>query len=217
MRNKLVTLEKIKLQQKLFASFSCSYSDDQRLSLIAEHGVYIFELSRDSENRMSAFCFTKSFFPLSQYRASDEIKPFAISDNVGIDINNFIDSLDQYDVYEAIMDVHLSQNLNSATPAGVAVIGTQWSPKGLDKGQFCLLGVLSNTGVLEIVARRLHVGDITEYYSACNISEYCVHAFTTDFRDFSKQSPNEQLAELKRRIAKVRITGDLNFERKFRF
>lgn len=212
MQTKLVTLDKIKLQHKLNCNFACCYSEDHRLSLISENGVYIFELGCDSENRTPAFSFIKSFFGAPQYRVSTEnIGAFAVSDNVGININTFIDSLSQYDIYECIMDVNISQNLKGATSAQVVPVFTQWSPKGLDKGQFCLLAVLSNTGVLEILARKLYVSDMNEYYSACNITEYCVNTFRKDFKDVSRWPADEQLAELQRRVKKVRVTGNLYF------
>lgn len=210
MQSKLVIVDKIKLQHKLNCNFACSYSEDQRLSLISENGVYVFELGCDSENRTSAFSFIKSFFGTPQYRVNTEnVGAFAVTDNVGININNFIDSLSQYDIYECIMDVNISQNLKGATSVQVVPIATQWSPKGLDKGQFCLLAVLSNTGVLEILARKLSVSDINEYYSACNITEYCVNTFRRDVKDVSKLPADEQLVELKNRVKKVRVTGIL--------
>lgn len=211
MENKMIILDKIKLQQKLNVNFACCYSEDRRLSLLCENGVYIFELCCDSENRNTSFAFVKSFITVPQYRPfRDNNEGYAVSDNVGIDINNFIDLLSQYDIYESIMDVNISQNLKGAAPVQVVPVCTKWSPQGMDKGQFCLLGVLTNTGVLEIIARRLYVADMEEYYSACNITEYCVNTFRKDFKNVSRQPAGEQLAELERRVDRVRVTGIVN-------
>lgn len=206
----LKTLDKIKLHRKVSCSYACCYSEDQQLGLLCEEGVYIFELGCDSENRSHTFSFIKSFLATPQYSVNQNSGAYTISENVGININNFIDALNQYDVYESIMDVNVSQNLNGAKPIHVMPVSIQWSPKGLDKGQFCLLAVLSNTGILELVARRLYVGDLNEYYSACNITEYCVNTYRKEFKDVNRWPPDEQLAELKRRVHKIKITGRYN-------
>lgn len=198
MPNKLITLDNIKLYQKLQATFACSYSDDQRLSILSENGVYIFQLGCDTENRTIAFAFLKSFYAVPIC--------YAISDNVDLDINDFIDSLDHYELYEGLLDGTVSQNLRGTSGVQVVPVSAQWSPKGVDGGQFCLLGVLTNTGVLELVGRRLDACGVNEYYCVCNVSECCVNLLRREFKDVGRRS-SEQFAELKARVEKVRVTG----------
>lgn len=203
-RNKLITLDKIKLQQKLSTSFAAGTSGDGRFSLVSDNGVYIFELNCNSENWLPIFSMKKGFFAVS---CSAENSAYVISDNVGIDINNFIDALNQYDIYESILDVNISQNLKEAAYVQIQPISAQWSAAGLDERHFCLLGVLTNMGVLEIVARKPGLCDADEYYSACNLTGYCVNALGKDWKSYSRRTPDEQLNELKSRVDKVRVTA----------
>lgn len=204
---KLVILDKIKLNQKLNTNFACFYSEDQRVSILSETGVYIFQLGCDSENRTPSFSFIKSFYSLPQYSEGEKV--YTINERVGININNFIGSLDQYQLYEALLDVNISQNVGEAKPAQTVPISAQWSPKGIDDGQFCLLGVLTNLGVLELVGRKVNAWGANEYYCVCNLSEYCLNLFKGSFKSASVlKACDEQLAELKVRVDKVRITGD---------
>lgn len=209
-QNRLVTLDKIKLQQKLNTNFACSYSDDQRLAVLSENGVYVLQLGCDSENRLQSFSFKKSFYTIPQYQQNLNNTAYSISENVAVDINEFIDLLNQHDVHESILNVNISQQLEGASSLHVVPVSVQWSPKGVDKGRFSLFSVLTNTGVLEVIGREIGPCDINEYYPICNITDCAVNLFKRDFRNVERRSPEEQLAELKLRVDKVNITGKLN-------
>lgn len=205
MCEQLTVIETIKLTHKVEINFVCDYSDDHKISILCSNGVYCFELCGYTTNWLASFSFRKLFCKLSNY---------SISQNVNIDINNFVSLLPQFAMYEAILDVRLSENLSKAHAVPLHPILALWSPV-LDT-ESSILCVLTNLGVVQIFEKETNSYGGEEYLNVSNISQKLIDKLQNTWKAPKPSNANANLNALKERVEQVSATsltwGDVYME-----
>lgn len=193
-------LDTVGLQNKLMTNnaINCSHSQDNRYSIVVEDGFYVLQLCGFMNNVLSTISFKKIFAEVPQY---------VISSNLEIDINSFINQLSQFDLYEAVLRLDLSENLNNSVPTKQTIIKTVWSPSGLIINGHCALATLTNTGAVHILVPTFNEVELEEYVCIANVSQRCVNHFKASWPKLDKANCNARLQELKRRAEEVTPSG----------
>lgn len=206
MCEKLKILDKISLQCRTQVTFACSSSSDRRTSLLCDTGIYVLELQGNPEDWQPIFLFYKTFCTLLNY---------AISAHIGIDLSTFIEDLPQFQMYETILNLCLSENLKLSTPTQPEPIYAAWSPNKLNHHVGCLLGVLTNTGVIQIFIKSTNCYG-QKQYKALSVTDFVINHFKHNWNETEKSlveeksSVEEKLTELKHRISQVAASGNFN-------
>lgn len=197
MCEEITILDKINLHYKTQATFACHSSNDRRISLICDAGIYVLELYGNTENWKPIFSFSKTFCTLLRY---------SISTFVEIDINSFIEELTQFKVYETVLNVCLSENLKQCTSTPTQPISAVWSPNKLNHYIGCVLAVLTNTGVVQVFSKSINCYG-REEYNVLNITECIINHFKPNWKQTARPSADQKLAQLKYRISQIAATG----------
>ncbi|XP_031346109.1 uncharacterized protein LOC116172967 [Photinus pyralis] len=172
MCSELKLLDTVPLQNKSAINIGIIPSDDSQYCILVEDGIYVFKLCGLMDNFLKTMSFMKWF-----------IKPgdFALSSHLGIDINSFITSLPQFDMYEAVLRLDLSEELKEALPLKQQPVQAKWSSLGLVSNNNCVLAAMSNTGALRVYAFTTNESEIEEFIEVCNVTEICVRYFSVKF------------------------------------
>ncbi|KAF5295487.1 hypothetical protein FQR65_LT10475 [Abscondita terminalis] len=198
MCSELKFLNVVALQNKTSSKHGISVSEDFQYCVVVEDGVYILQLCGFMNNFMKTMSFTKLFI---------KVKDYSISSNLGIDVNSFINALPKYELYEAVLRLDLSEELNNTMTVKQQVVLSKWSPIGLIANNNCALAVLNHTGSLTLY---VHVTNEVEYEYFCevtNVSEICLNYLKDRFFNNNFEgSSTEAFAELKRRADVVTLT-----------
>lgn len=205
MCKQLTVIETIKLSHKVETNFASDYSEDHKISILCSNGVYCFELCGYTSNWLASFSFKKLFCKLANY---------SISQNVNIDINNFVSYLPHFTMYEAVLDVRLSENLNKAHVVPVHPILALWSPV-LDI-ESSILCILSNLGVVQIFEKETNSYGGEEYINVINMSQKIIDRLQSTWKRPKSSDANANLSALKERVEQVSATsftwGDVYME-----
>lgn len=189
-------LDKVKLSNTPQGAFACHYSDDRRISLLCDKGFYILELHGNTENWLPIFSFIKTFCMLQDY---------SINANVGIDINDFIEELPQFEVYEAVLNRCLSENLKNCAPTPAQPISALWSPS-INNDTGCILAVLNNSGVVQVFWKNI-VSYGQDEYRMLNVTHCIINHFQQHNWKNLKLVTEKKFLELKRRVSRVAATA----------
>ncbi|KAK4877725.1 hypothetical protein RN001_010231 [Aquatica leii] len=192
MCSELKLLTEVALQSKTYTNHGIISSEDFQYCIIVEDGFYILQLCGFMDNFIKTMSFTKQFIKVNKY---------AISSNLGVNINSFITSLPKNELYEAVLRVDLSEELNDASVVKQQAILAKWSPLGLVDNNNCVLGVLSHTGSVSLFVDTLNEVEYENFIEVTNVSEICVdYVKSKMFGDDFDSLPSNNFAELKRRV-----------------
>ncbi|XP_060534853.1 uncharacterized protein LOC132707152 [Cylas formicarius] len=188
-------LDAFKLTGHARTNFACSYSQDDRFSVVTDGGVYVMALKPDLGSNSQSFGFTKSFVKPSAYNACD---------HVDMDVNEFLYELPKDDLYAAVLQVDLSANLRNAQAMEPVPCRADWSPAGLVRKKDCLLTVLTNLHSLEVYSTYVDENMMTRYKLALNITERLADSEKPAYKNGSKiPNAKAKFTEFKRRVEHV--------------
>lgn len=189
-------LETLEFSNHLASGFACEHSEDGRILIITDCGIYILQLCMKPEIVTPTICFKKYYIPVDKY---------VFSTNLGIDPNNFARKLSRLEFYELSLSVDVSPKLFLFHEMESKLCMAKWSPAFLDASN-CLLGVLTDMGSLQIYARRFSYAICEDYISICNVSSHIINMSKMKWNNPKNLSPSGLLKELKER-AQMRPTG----------
>ncbi|KAJ8925213.1 hypothetical protein NQ315_001399 [Exocentrus adspersus] len=191
-------LDHFKFTSRISTSFACSYSEDDRIYIVSDTGVYVLALKVRLDNPFPTFSSKNDFFAVSNYVPGAD---------VDIDINSFHKDLSRFDLYTTAMSVELSSNLNNAAAVTASPADVQWSPRGIVGKTDCLLGVLSNFHSLELYVKYVNEDEITEYRLVTNLTKELVDLKKPQWKYANRLPPTLKLNELKKRVRAVSCTA----------
>lgn len=175
----LKLLDLFKLFNHSNRNFACSLSEDNRLFIITNTGVYVVFFNGEVAYPIDTFACKKHLISVTKY---------APCDNVDINLNNFIKECDRKDLYETVMSTEYTANLKHAKPVDPLPITAKWSPQGFIGQTECLLGVLTNLHSLEIYGRQINVNEIFEFSLLINITEKAIQEEKPHWADSTRLS-----------------------------
>ncbi|KAJ8929896.1 hypothetical protein NQ314_017361 [Rhamnusium bicolor] len=191
-------LDHFKLTNRLSINFACSYSEDDRLFIISDSGIYIITLKGYITCPFPDFSCKKDFLQVSN---------FTPSANVDLDINSFHRDLDRNALYETVLSTEYSGNLNNTTPIEAIPLCAEWSPKGIVGTAECMLAILTNLYSLEIYVRYLDENDLVEYLLISNISQEIINIQKSQWKYADRFATHLKLTEMKTRVNTVTATA----------
>lgn len=191
-------LDIIKLTNRLNTNFVCEYSEDDRIFILSDSGVYIITLKPIITSVFPTFCGSKHYFQISNYE---------VSSNVDIDINNLYPELCKDDLYESVLRTELSANLNHTSNADFYPVSAQWSPRGIEGKSDCLLAVLTNVFSLEIYVKLIDESELIDYVVIANLTKEIIEYHKPKWKASDKLPIKSKFKEFKRRIESVSPTG----------
>ncbi|XP_018570513.1 uncharacterized protein LOC108910411 [Anoplophora glabripennis] len=191
-------IDHIRFSSKLSVNFACEYSEDDRILIIGDIGIYIIALKGCMSNPFPSY-YCKNYFL--------EISDFTPSANIGIDINSFHKDLERNDLYEATMSMEYSADLKSTTPVDPSPLCAQWSPRGIVGKTDCLLAVLSNFYNLEIYVKFIDENEVTEYCMICGVTQEVIDEKKTEWKYSDRLPPTVKYNEMKRRVQNISCTA----------
>lgn len=189
-------LETLEFSNHAINGFACEHSEDGRIFIITDTGIYILQLCLKPENVTPSICFKKFYVPVDKY-------VFGL--NLGIDPNHFAKDLNRLQFYELALSIDLSPKLFMYNEIEPKISMAKWSSSFLD-GPNCVLGVLTNLGSLQIYVRTLSYTLVENYISICNISAYIINLYKMTWANSRYLVSSEIFTELKER-AQVKPTG----------
>ncbi|XP_074030275.1 uncharacterized protein isoform X2 [Leptinotarsa decemlineata] len=190
----LKLLDHLKLTHKLSRNFACGYSDDDRIFVVNDVGMYILSLNGSVTYEFPSFACKKKFFSLSDYAPCRDID---------LNINSFHPYISIEELYKTFMNMERSGKLKHALPAEASPVCAEWSPQGLVGGTDCMLAVLTNLGSLEIYMKFLDENEITQYCVTINITQEIVNLEKVNWKDALKFSMRAKMEEFMKRVDSV--------------
>ncbi|KAL1492181.1 hypothetical protein ABEB36_012666 [Hypothenemus hampei] len=187
----LKLLDSVTLTGRLNTNFACSCSQDNRILIISETGVYLMRQVPDLNSSDSHYSHEKYFLQPSDY---------AVCSHVDININSFIYDLPKDVFYESVLSVMLSQNLTTATPITPSILSAQWSDAGMVDGVWSMLGVLTNLCSLEIYIQTYSESNLQEYKIVLNLTKEILEKRRKEFVYSTKMPTLQKMRELKKRV-----------------
>lgn len=191
-------LDHFKLSSRLSVNFACEYSEDDRIFIMGDTGIYIITLKGYLTNPFPSYCCKSDFLKVSDFI------PCA---NIGMNINSFHKDLDQNDLYETTMSVEYSADLNSTMSVEPSPLCAQWSPRGIVGKTNCLLAVLSNLYNLEVYVKYIDENEIVEYCMVCSVTQEIIDERKLQWKYSDRLPPSIKLNEMKRRVQSISCTG----------
>lgn len=193
----LKLLDSFKLTGNLVTNFACARSDDDRVFIIAQTGLYIITQTPNLNSVFADYGCHKFFLKPS---------PFAVCDNVDIDINSFAHELPKDVIFESAAYAELTQHLKAATPAPPSVLYAQWSDANMVDNLYNMLGVLTNLHSLEIYIKSINESNAIEYKMVLNLTKEILERRKGDFIYSAKLPPLQKIRELKKRVEYIAPT-----------
>lgn len=194
--DELKILDKIDLNLRIETLSCCDYTKDNKLSIVCSGGVYILELMGYTNNWLPHMSFKKFLC---------DVSPYCIASNVGLDINNFIDDLPRLNLYETVLDVRISENLQNSSPVPHRLIQVKWSPSF--GNNFNMLAVIDNFGVVYLIEKHISDYMVEGYKVTCNVTEKLIEQFTSKWTHIKNFEPEKCLEILRNRIQHVTATA----------
>lgn len=191
-------LDQVKLANHLTRNFACEYSEDDRIFILTETGVYILGLKCNLSSTFPNFSCSKKFLQVSN---------FTPCGNVDLDINTFHKDLDRKALFESVMASEYSANLKHIKPLDPFPLSAEWSPSGIVNKTDSLLGVLTNMHSLEVYFKFINENEQINYQILTNITEEIIAVQKNKWRDTSRFSLNLKLEEFKNRVNSVSVTA----------
>lgn len=192
-------LDYFKFSSRLSVNFACDYSEDDRIYVMGDTGIYIITLKGYLTNPFPSYCCKNDFLKVSD---------FIPSANIGMNINNFHKDLERNDLYETTMSVEYSADLNNTVSVEVSPLYAQWSPRGVVGKTDCLLAVLTNLYNLEIYVKYIDENEIVEYCMICNVTQEVIDEKKPQWKYSDRLPTSVKLNEMKRRVQNVSCTGN---------
>lgn len=188
----LELLDSFKLTGHLETNFACALSEDERIFVICDIGIYIIRQTLNLSSTWPSYSCQKYFLKPSNY---------AVGDNVDIDVNSFVHQLPKDILNESVLCAGLTPNLNCATPIIPSVLTAEWSTANLiSENVGCLLGLVTNLGSMEVYMRTVSESNQTEYRMAVNLTQEIVNRRKEDFVYSTKLPAAQKMRELKKRV-----------------
>lgn len=196
-------IDTVTMLSKLTVTCNSIHASEDKYAVIVEDGLYVLQLSGLPENVLPIMAFKKLFIEAPQY---------SISSKLGVRTNSFLIDLNQFDLYELILRMELSEELPQTPVNRQEIVKVEWSPRGLIGNQNNALAFLTNMGGLHLYVHTINEVEIEEYKSIENVSERIVLYFAQEsgWENIEKQSPSIQLDELRKRAVHVTPTCKLN-------
>lgn len=191
-------LDQVKLVNHLTRNFACDYSEDNRIFILTETGVYVLGLKCNFSSVFNNFSCSKKFFQVSN---------FIPAANVDLDINTFHKELDRKTLFESVMASEYSAPLRYIKPLDPSPLSAMWSPAGIIGKTDCLLGVLTNMHSLEIYFKYMDENEQINYKILTNITEEIISVQRNKWKDPTRFSISLKLEEFKNRVNSVCVTG----------
>ncbi|XP_076272204.1 uncharacterized protein LOC143203805 isoform X1 [Rhynchophorus ferrugineus] len=187
-------LDFFKLSGRGYTNFACTLSDDDRVVILSEIGLYVVAIKPNLDNSFTELSCQKTFIPISKY---------SICDNVELDLNTFVHELPRESIYESIARIELSSNMNGTALVEPLALTAIWSNSGMVEGTDCLLGVLTQLYSLDIYMRYVNESEMTEYRIVLNITEEILKRKKSDFIYSNRFPVIQKYIEFKNRVDSV--------------
>lgn len=200
MNLELRLIDQLNLTNNLTINFACGYSEDDRIFILTDVGVYVLALKCSLVSSFSSFSHSKSFFPLTNYIPADHID---------LDLNSFHKDLDRKHLYETVLVSEYSANLNNTKPLDIFPICAEWSPSKIVGKTSCLLAVLSSLHNLEIYAKILDQNELEQYVCISNVTREITEQAKAGWKNSLRFSIPMKLDEFKHRLDQTLPSGRL--------
>ena len=190
-------LDHFKLIYRLTSNFACDYSEDDRLFIISDKGIYIITLKGYITCPFPTFSCKKDFFKISNYSPSTDLETKFV--HSGWDGNT---------CYETILRSECLTNVNRTTfIIDASPICAQWSPRGIVGTTECVLAVLTSFCNLEIYVKYLDENEIIQYFLISNVCQEIINTEKTRWTYADKFPTELKRREMKKRAESVTPTG----------
>ncbi|XP_011502170.1 PREDICTED: uncharacterized protein LOC105365651 [Ceratosolen solmsi marchali] len=122
-------------------TFACKWSEDNRLSVVTEKGVHIFEVIPAPMQTNPILKLSRSFIYTSEALPGE------------IYMKNILDEIFEWkkeDIYSFLMHDYYTPNFPKALKMTPEIVDVFWSPKNLLHSHKCLLAIVTSAGAVEL-------------------------------------------------------------------
>lgn len=198
MCTELKLLDTLLFRDKILKNGALECSEDGRYCITSEKGIYLLHFCPDMGSLFPRINLTRSYIVLDK---------FLVSDSVGIELNNFMQRLPRFKLYEAMLRQEVCGNMIPANPIEQRPIYAKWSPAGVVTNVHSMIAVLTNTGSLCLYVRSISPEAVEQFHCVANVSLQHIEIMKENWSKTLNINVVANLNEFIRRVEMCTPTG----------